>query len=364
MWVEASGAVFGMRILHVLNEIVTTGNGIVNVAVDLACEQHVLGHSVAVASGGGGYLNQLQKLGIPHYLLVQKRNPLVLLHAAHSLQRVIRQFRPDIVHAHMMTGAVLARAVRRSRRDYGLVTTVHNEYQRASRLMVLGDRIVGVSQAVTTALVARRFPPDRLRTVPNGIVGSHRGSGTAQIPRVALSRPAVVAVGAVSWRKGSDILVRAFAEIADLHPTAHLYFVGNRDWPDVEVMASRLPGVDRMHFVGFSPLPEVYLRQADVFVLASRQEPFGLVITEAREAGLPVVASDVGGVAEALDGGRAGILVQMEEVAELAVALDRLLTSDLERAQWAVKARHGIEHATVRRMSAEYLAVYQELVSL
>ena len=110
---------------------------------------------------------------------------------------------------------------------------------------------------------------------------------------------------------------------------AHLYLVG--DGPERELFerqARRSRWSDRIHFEGFQTVPQAYMLSADVFVLASRRESFGLVLIEARQAGCAIVATNVDGVAEALDGGRAGMLVPPRNVPSLAVALTRMLRND------------------------------------
>jgi glycosyltransferase involved in cell wall biosynthesis len=102
---------------------------------------------------------------------------------------------------------------------------------------------------------------------------------------------------------------------------------------------------------------------ADVFVLASRRESFGLVLIEARQAGCAIVATDVDGVSEALDCGEAGLLVPVRDVQALASALCRILGDEAERSEWKAKARHGIESYCVQQMANEVNAVYDELVS-
>lgn len=349
-----------MKVLHVLNELPHFGNGIVNVTVDLACRQSDMGHAVAVASAGGAYTGLVQQHGVEHFLLDQTRRPAALARAALAYRRLVDAFRPDVVHAHMMTGAVLSWALRGCG-QYGLVTTVHNEYQRSALLMGVGDRVVAVSAAVAAAMQHRGVPADRLRVVHNGTVGSARRLPGDQPPPVGLTRPAVVSLNHVCHRKGSDVLIEAFSLVSGRHPQAHLYLVGNRDWPELEAQTAPVPGVERVHFVGFSEQPQAYLRESDVFVLASRREPFGLVLAEAREAGTAIVASNVDGIPEALDGGRAGRLVPPGDAAALARALDDLLSSPSYRSELAAAGRQGLEQLSVQRMYERYLAVYAEV---
>ena len=101
-----------MRIIHLLNHVDRVGNGIVHVAVDLACIQARDGHQVWVASKGGAYESLLARYGVRHVHLDQARRPVTMLRALLALRTLFADARPDIVHAHMVTGLMLARILR------------------------------------------------------------------------------------------------------------------------------------------------------------------------------------------------------------------------------------------------------------
>jgi glycosyltransferase involved in cell wall biosynthesis len=109
--------------------------------------------------------------------------------------------------------------------------------------------------------------------------------------------------------------------------------------------------------------PRPYLRQSDVFVLASRNDPSPLVIPEAREAACAIVATAVGGIPESLDNGRAGVLVAPENPRELASAIDRLLRDPDERALWRQRASEDLTWLHLDRAVAETMAIYRQVLS-
>ena len=348
-----------MRILHLLNHVDRVGNGIVHVAVDLACVQARDGHEVWVASRGGAYEPLLERYGVRHVRLDQSRRPLAVLRAIVALRRLLHDARPDIVHAHMVTGYLLARLLRPLAR-WRLVASVHNEWQRSSTLMGGADRVIVMSEDAVGRLSARGMRRERLRAVRNGTVGSPRlldeGEATA-----GLQQPAVVTVAGMYERKGIVELIGAFAVLAPLHPEAHLYLVG--EGPDrarFEALARETPAAARIHFEGFQPSPRPWLREAAVFVLASRAEPGGLVLPEARDCGCAIVATSVDGSPELLDGGRAGVLVPPRDIPALAAAITRLLDDPAERARWRAAARANLDWLSIERQHRETLAVYLE----
>ncbi len=351
-----------MRILHLTNHIQQIGNGIVNVAVDLACLQSKNGHQVAVASSGGEYETLLANVGVRHFQLDQSRTPLNIIKVVWHYREIIQEFQPDIVHAHMMTGILLA-GVLRNGGEYSLVSTIHNEFQRSAVLMGLADRVIAVSHAVADSMVRRGIPQHKLRVVSNGTLGSPRHRSIRDYQPLPLQQPAIATVAGMYNRKGIVELIKAFVKIADDFPQAHLYLVG--DGPDrliFETLAQSTPCSSRIHFEGFQPEPQRYMLATDIFVLASHCESFGLVLTEAREAGCAIVASDVDGIPETLDRGKAGILVPPKDSETLATTLAKLLSDPKQLQKWKYNAKQNLERFTAMRVHEETLDVYYELV--
>jgi glycosyltransferase involved in cell wall biosynthesis len=348
-----------LRVLHLLNTVRETGNGIINTAMDLAWGQARLGHEVHVASAGGEFESRLAEWGVRHHRLDQSRRPITMLRAARALVRLVSERRIDVIHAHMMTGMVLARAVRRGATPL-LVGHVHNVYQRSARLMGLADVVLCCGTSVAETMHQRGVTADRLRVVLNGPVGTPRLPDPMTIAPAPIDHPAVVTVAGMNVRKGILELIEAFERIAPRRPLAHLHLVG--DGPDrarFEARARTGAAAHRIHFHGFRKDPTPFLRAADVFVLASRRESFPIVIGEARSVGCAIVATAVDGVPESLDGGRAGLLVPAQDPAALALALGRLLGDDAERGRWAAAAREGLVRFRVERMVDEVTALYR-----
>ncbi|MBW4627522.1 MAG: glycosyltransferase [Brasilonema octagenarum HA4186-MV1] len=351
-----------MRILHITNHVQEIGNGIVNVAIDLACLQAKLGYDVAVASAGGEYETLLERYGVRHFQLNQSRTPLNVAKAAWHYWGILQEFQPDIVHAHMMTGVVLGALLRMS--SYGLVSTVHNEFQRSAILMGLADRVIAVSSAVADSMVKRGIPKHKLRVVSNGTLGTPRHPNITECQPLPLHRPAITTVAGMYKRKGIGELIDAFVEIATEFADAHLYVVG--DGPDRAIFEAKAQSTavsDRIHFEGFQPEPQRYMLASDIFVLASYCESFGLVLTEAREAGCAIVASDVDGIPETLDNRQAGLLVPPKDSHALAKALTKLLSNPSELDQWKCQAKLNLERFSAARVNKETLATYRELLT-
>jgi glycosyltransferase involved in cell wall biosynthesis len=349
-----------MKILHILNHTIPA-NGHVCAMVDLACTQASQGHQVYVCSAGGGFDALLYEHGVEHVIVDQTRKPGILLAALFKAHKAFRRIRPDIVHAHMMTSAILA-AVLRPLVSFKLVTTVHNEFQRSAILMGLGQRVIGVSAVVSQAMIKRGISPQKMRTVLNGTIGSPRFPPPLPAPEI-LRHPAILFLGGMHPRKGVDDLINAFGIVSKECPQAHLYLVGSGPHqPEYERLAAA-QSKDGITFCGHIPDPRPYLLGADIFVLASHAEPAALVLSEAREAGCAVVATNVGGIPEMLEGGHAGILVPAGRPDLLAQALLPLLQNTENLAQARASSQINIARMSLQRVSEETLLVYQELLA-
>ncbi|MCJ2133672.1 glycosyltransferase family 4 protein [Methylobacterium sp. J-026] len=358
-----------MKILHAANELVNKGNGIVNSAVDLACMQSEAGHDVSFVSSGGGYLDLLSEFNIHHeYANMYIRSGWPFFRTLPRLREIIRSRKPDIVHAHMMTGAVLMRLGRdlAGFGDYGLITTVHNEWRLTSNLMQAGDRVIVLSESGRRAFHKRGFRYDKMHVVRHGILQSPRRRAEVHAREVrppGRRPPVIITVAGLYRRKGVGDLISAFGDIANEFPDATLQILGSgpdRDY--FEALKAQANGSDRIHFQGFIAKPYQALREASVFVLASHTEAFPLAVAEAREAGCAVIATAVGGIPELLDHGRAGILIPPHNPAFLAQELRRVLRDPVELERWRRAARTNLDWLSCKRMADETIGVYRSLL--
>jgi glycosyltransferase involved in cell wall biosynthesis len=353
-----------MRIIHFAPYCHEIGNGVVNVAVDLATLQAEAGHVVGFASSGGSLVGLLENYGVEHFSVdFGLRNPVAIIRTLVALRRIVKRYKPDIVHAHMVPGALVGRILRMGGK-FRLVTTVHNAPKRQSVLMGLADIVIVVSAANLQLMKHRGIPEHKMRIVKNGPLGSPRRL-TIENPnaQIGLQRPAIVTVARLYSQKGIPDLIAAFDSISAIFPSATLYLVGEGpERKQFEQQAAATNCSLRIHFVGFVRDPRPYLSQADVFVLASRSDPFPLVIPEARESGCAIVATNVDGIPEGLDGGRAGILVPPSDPPAIAAALTRLLRDPDELSLWRRRATENIGWLQMERVTRETLAVYQEIV--
>jgi 2-deoxystreptamine N-acetyl-D-glucosaminyltransferase/2-deoxystreptamine glucosyltransferase len=302
------------------------------------------------------------------------------LWAVAALPRALRPGGPrvDVVHAHQgedLATLVLARLAARRHRC-PLVVTVHCSVAhtlrgaslRARLLQVLGGRIeraalrradavVVLTGRTAAALRDDGVPAERVSVIPSGFDPAlFAGPRTDAFPGVP--RPRIGYVGRLAPQKRVDVLVRAFGQ---LRGEASLVIVGDGpDGEEVRRLAAAGPAAARTTMRGFvdhTAVPDV-LSSLDLLVLPSVYEEMGSVLVEAMAAGLPVVASDVGGIPEVVRPGENGVLVPPDDVASLVDALERLAGDPRERARLAACARALSEAYAWPALAARVAHVY------
>ena len=349
-----------MRILHLLNKLTDKGNGIVNVAVDLAMQQAKGGHEVFFGSESGGYTALLQAAGV-HCLEAPQSGARRVLLNSWRLLRVLRKTKPDVIHTHMRSGLLLVLPWAKLLR-VPVVMHLHNVHDRAYGLPRLPDRTIAVSQSVADTLKTQGVSAARIRVVLNGVLGSGRLGVLKE--KAPLQRPAVLTVaGMETDRKGVPELIAAFSRLPETRSTAHLYIVGDGEqFQKFEALAAASPARDRIQLLGYQADPRPFLYACDLFVLPSRRESFGLAILEARDAGCAILASDVDGIPELLEHGRCGVLTPPQDSIALANEMNRLLGDAQLREHLGQQAKVGLERFTVAHMTEQVMEVYAELV--
>jgi len=194
-----------------------------------------------------------------------------------------------------------------------------------------------------------------IRTIHNGVVDAK----LVPMPRPCQG-PVLGTVGRLDRQKGYDVLLHALAQV----PDAILILVG--DGPErgpLERLASGLGIADRVRFEGWSDDARRYLTTFDVFVLPSRFEGFPLVIIEAMLARLPVVATRVGSVEEAVIDEQTGILVQQEDPAALAAALRRLIRDPKRSRELGQDGRRRALRFSSSATARAFEKLYEEILS-
>ena len=285
------------------------------------------------------------------------------------LERLVRQWHPDIVHSHLYaTKYVLAAAALAGFRT-PVVHTCHNpashELSGANRvvqkLALRTSRIVvvGVSESVSKSL-KEMYGLDVVPTVLNGIELG-RFDNTAR-PRIG-SGVIYCAVGRFERQKGHEYLIRAFAKVHEQLSASTLLLAGEGPLlQQTRQLAGDLCLGSSVVFLGHvSDIPSL-LANSDVFVVSSLWEGFCLALVEAQASGLPAVVSAVDAIPEVVRGGVDGLLVPPANVDELAAAMLVLGRDHDLRQRMGQAARDGSRRFDIAATRAAYESLYHDVL--
>lgn len=295
-------------------------------------------HNVLAAVPGGAPERAARERGF-EARAVRMRSDLDLAAVA-RLKRVIVEARADVVHLHTGRATWLGGlAARLAGRPAVTTRRMDRRVKRNWRTRViygaLVERAAAISPAVLARLVEGGVPRDRIELIwssvdPEALAPARPAAEVRAELGAPPDAPVALSAGALVRRKGFDVLLDAFARVAD-ETGAHLWIAG--DGPERDALAERLP--PRARLLGRRDDVPALLAACDVFVMPSRAEGLGVAALEAMAVGRPVVASRVGGLGELVVDGRTGSLVPPDDPAALAGALGPLLADP------ALRERYG-----------------------
>ena len=294
-------------------------------------------YDVIVGAHGGAFVREAAEgSGVEFVHLEHLRRPISPLRDLRGfaeLYRVLRRHRPGLLHASSSKAGVIGRLAAVAARVPVRIFTVHGwafsaHSGAAAALYRWADKIAGRATTATICVSqreradgvrARTCRADRTVVIPNAV-------DVDAYPQAPLERdvPRLISVGRLAAPKDWPTLLSALTKL-DPEAFAELVIVG--DGPDRDRVEGELArsSLGRVRLLGERDDVPSLLSNADVFVLASRSEGLPLSVVEAMAAGLPVVASDVGGLRELVRDGETGMLVPSRDPAALADALQPLL---------------------------------------
>jgi glycosyltransferase involved in cell wall biosynthesis len=258
--------------------------------------------------------------------------------AVARLARLLRKWKPDVLHAHMIHANLLARVTRIVARVPVVVSTIHSQDEGAQwryRAYRLTERLSDVTTAVSTLAASeavRRsgIRPGRIVVVPNGLhtaaYASDPALRTATRSELGVEDRFVwLAAGRLVPAKSYPDLFAAFAEVHDRRPDAVLLIAG--DGPLQSALRDQVSSAGSGEFIrllGLRSDVRALMQAADAFVMSSRWEGLPMALLEAGASGLPIVATSVGGSQDAVIDGVSGCLVPPETPVALADAMARI----------------------------------------
>jgi glycosyltransferase involved in cell wall biosynthesis len=295
------------------------------------------------------------------------------IRAFFKLRKIIRTFQPDVVHSHMVHANIFSRLVRLTTPIPRLISTAHSSNEGGRLRMLayqLTDSLADISTNVSAVAVdafekRNAVKPGRMIPVHNGISTSHfffdataRDNIHAQLA-VKDDCRLILAVGRMHEAKDYPNLLQALAQLRAAGVTFKMCIVGEGPLRGkLEAMVSAVELSDCVQFLGIRHDVPDLMSAADVFVLPSAWEGFGLVVAEAMACERVVVATDCGGVREVL--GDAGYLVRPRDSSALAGALQSALRLPaLEAASMGRAARQRVvERYSLDAAVEKWLEIY------
>lgn len=234
---------------------------------------------------------------------------------------VVRNFRIDLIHAHLLNAHTLAGLTSRLT-AVPAVATIHTmtiPTQEACVARATGTHLITVCQQAYGQALALGIGHERVTHITNGVdietfkLGRDRNQFRRAVG-VPLDAPLVGFVGRLAWEKGPDKFVQMAGRVLQHRSDVHFVLVGEGPMEDeVRGLIERMKLADRIHLAGIWANTEAVYPAFDIFVQTSRSEAMPLAILEAMACGVPVAAIAVGGVAEQLEAGTTGILLQPGE---------------------------------------------------
>jgi glycosyltransferase involved in cell wall biosynthesis len=279
--------------------------------------------------------------------------------------RAVRRIRPDIFQPNLISPSACRYAIVAALLTPGVKVVafehlaVHTDawtqrlIKRVSARFLAAHVAVGEKAARELERESGR-PPGAIRVIHNGVADR----ALKRLPRF-FREATVGSIGRLDGQKGYDVLLRSLAEL----PGVPVVIVG--DGPErkaLEELAGQLGIGDRVAFAGRREDARDLLSTFDLFVLPSRFEGFPLVLLEAMLAELPVVATDVGSVTEAVTDEETGLVVAPEDPAALASAIRTLLEEPKTRRAFGAKGRTRALAFSPQRMAREFEALYREVL--
>jgi N-acetyl-alpha-D-glucosaminyl L-malate synthase BshA len=359
------------------------GSGVV--ASELSIGLAERGHEVHIVSYATPFRLQgfhpnmyMHEVGFATYPLL--KYPPYALALATKLVDLAESFQIELIHAHYAiphaTSAYLAKQIMKSQ-GIKTVTTLHGtditlvgadaSFQKIIKFAIEeSDGVTAVSQYLKQRTI-EEFGIHREIRVINNFIDPGRPAASQNVSLRENFAPSgeKILMHASNFRpvKRTGDVVRVFAQVQELVPS-QLILIG--EGPEIRMtqqLVSELNLSDRVHFLGEQDHLETLFSCADLFLLPSEQESFGLTALEAMNCGVPVIATDIGGLPELITHGETGYLFPIGETGKMAEAAVALLRDHEHHRRFGRKARdRAVEDFKASQIIPQYEAYYEEVL--
>ncbi len=363
-----------INILHVINLCEIGGAESLVAALAEKLDKQRFNVSIATLTADGPLKERIREAGLNHH----KLNLSNIREFPRKFARLVREQRFDIVQTH---GARAECAVTFLAKVLGVpfvISTFHGEHGFDNRIKVWAGKIckpcitswVAISNSVRNrAISTLNLSPEKVHTIYGGIdfayIDAYASNDDLRNELgVKTNEKLVVTVANLRPVKGHKTILHAISNLPErLKWQLKFCFIG-ADQCDGDIVrtAEELDVIDRVVFTGFQKDIVPYLKASDIFLLASKSEGFGLSVLEAMAAGLPIIATRVGGISEIIDDGVTGLLIKPETPQAIVDKLDQLLENPRFSERISEAALHHVRQKfSIEKMVQDYSKFYQEL---
>lgn len=286
--------------------------------------QRQRGHEVLFAGPLDSWLGaRCKELGIPAVHL--RMTGLYDLPSHWKLHKLIKKWKPDVLHGHLVRASYYVGWANHKGNRPLCICTAHTT--NALRHMERCSHIIADSNAIRTNLLSVGYPERGVSVIFTGVPKASEINRESVRAELGL-HPSDIVIGHAGRfvrDKGQDVLVKAVSQISD--PRVKLLLIGQHDTDFGQSVQALPQNRSRVKYLGYRSDVQRILRALDIYVQPSRREGLPLAISEAFDAGLPVVASAIGGMPEIVHHNKTGLLVEADRPDLLAQALNALLTN-------------------------------------
>lgn len=358
-----------MKILYTITSLAV--GGAETITLNLASRIRALGNLVVILSLQGDRIITVPE-NIQIYELHMKRSPLGVVKALLKARKVIKSFKPDVVHANMYPAIIFSRILRIFVHIPKLISTEHTAFYKSSvplRLEhftdFLSDINTNVSDEATANFISHKaFSMQKTQTVYNGIDLSKFSKNENNSLRtnygISADTFVFINVSRITEQKDHKNLICAFAEVKKSAPNVKLLCVGEGNLlSDLQLLINELGLENDVIFTGRKENVADYYNTSDCFVLSSAWEGFGIVLAEAMASELPVISTDCGGTREVVQ--NEDFIVEARNSKLLAEKMLMVLKmSEQKRLALGQKNRKLVQKFDINNVTAQWIKLYSE----
>ncbi len=373
------------RILHIINKLDIGGAEVMILDILKYANRDEFDYHILLPYGKGELDNRAKSYGINlHYLDADKSSGKMKL-LKQGVDK-IRELKPDLIHTHTRFSDLIGLYGGKRAGVKTRIITIHAAGLYFLDSMPLHEGIIEyfvVRYASHFVVISKgvgeyiqkfgNVNPNYITLIYNGIdperVCPERTTNRDAVrQKLGISKDefVIVSMGRLIHEKGFDILLDEFKTYRDKTGNGKLIIIGDgKESGKLKEKASKLNMAEHVIFTGKISNPSELMRTSDCFVLASRKEGFGITILEAMANGIPVIASDTGGIPEIIRDGENGILVDIKQKGSISKAIESM-QSDREMVEKFIVAGKttALEKFHVKHTSARYEDLYRELLSV